>query len=58
MVTFIIGLVVIGVVLWLVESYVPMSPPLKTILRVVVVLCLCVWLLNLFGIIDLPMPKN
>src|SRR5262245_8159622 len=43
-------LVVVGVVLWLVESYVPMSPPIKTVLRVVVVLILCLWLLRIFGI--------
>ena len=38
-------LVIVGLVLYLVEQYVPMSPPIKTILRVVIVLMLCFWLL-------------
>ena len=51
----IIVLVVIGLVLYLIENYIPMSPPIKTVLRVVVVLALCVWLLNAFGIVNTPM---
>jgi len=46
----IIVLVVIGVVLWLLFTYVPMAPPIKQIITVVVVLVLCLWLLSLFGI--------
>ncbi len=53
-VTIIIVLVVVGLVLYLIENYVPMSPPIKTIMRVVVVLLLCIWLLNAFGIINMP----
>lgn len=45
-----IVLVVVGVVLYLVQTYIPMAAPIKTILMVVVVLILCVWLLNVFGI--------
>jgi hypothetical protein len=52
LVNLLIILVVVGVVLWLVETYVPMSPPVKTVLRVVVVLVLALWLLQLFGIFD------
>ena len=48
-------LVIVGVVLWLVENYIPMSAPIKTVIRVVVVLLLCLWLLSLFGIINLPL---
>jgi hypothetical protein len=47
--TFIL-LVIIGVALYLVETYVPMSPPIKTVLRVVVVIFLVLYLLSLFGI--------
>ncbi len=46
-------LVVVGVVLWLVQTYIPMAPPIKTLITVVVVLILCVWLLSLFGLGDL-----
>jgi hypothetical protein len=45
-----IVLVVVGVVLWLVNTYIPMAPPIKTVLNVTVVLILVIWLLNVFGI--------
>jgi hypothetical protein len=45
-----IVLVVVGVILWLVQTYIPMAPPIKTIITIVVVLFLCVWLLGVFGI--------
>lgn len=57
LISLIVVLVIVGVVLWLIESYVPMSPPIKTVLRVIVVLVLCLWLLQTFGIIGLTIPK-
>ncbi len=44
-------LVVIGVILWLVNTYIPMAAPIKTIINIVVVLLVCVWLLRIFGIL-------
>lgn len=46
----VIVLVILGLVLYLLETYVPMSPPIKTVIRVIVVLLICVWLLKVFGI--------
>lgn len=43
-------LIIIGVALYLIETYIPMSPPIKIVIRVVVVLLLVLWLLQLFGI--------
>lgn len=43
-------LVVAGLIVYLINTYVPMAPPIKTVLNVVVVLILCVWLLRFFGI--------
>jgi hypothetical protein len=57
LVTIIIVLVILGLVMYLVDTYVPMAQPIKTVLYVVVVLALCVWLLNLFGIISVPLFK-
>ncbi len=54
MITVIIVLVICGVCLYLLENYVPMSPPIKVVLRVLVVLILIVWLLQVFGITNLP----
>lgn len=44
-------LIVVGVVLWLIQTYIPMAPPIKTVITVVVVLFLCIWLLQIFGLI-------
>lgn len=54
-ITLLIFLVICGVVLYLVETYIPMSPPIKIVLRVVVILVLCLVLLSAFGIIDMPL---
>lgn len=52
MIGLLIVLVVLGVALYLVETYVPMSPPIKVVIRVVVVLLIIVYLLRAFGVAD------
>ena len=52
LITIIIVLVVVGVVLWAINTYIPMAKPVKTILNIVVVVVLCLWLLQTFGVID------
>ena len=54
MITVLVVLVIVGVCLYLIETYVPMSPPIKTVLRVVVVLILVLWLLQAFVIYEMP----
>lgn len=51
-VTVIVVLVVVGLVLWLIETQLPISPPIKVVIRVLVVVFLCLWLLQLVGIIN------
>lgn len=55
MIHLIIVLVIVGVCLYLIESYVPMSEPIKVIIRVVVILILVLYLLRAFGIVDVPL---
>jgi len=50
MLQLVIVLIVVGVLLWLVNSYIPMDAKIKTILNVVVVICVVLWLLNAFGV--------
>jgi hypothetical protein len=45
-----IVLVVVGVLLWLVNSYIPMQGAIKSILNAVVVIAVVLWLLNIFGL--------
>ncbi len=47
----VIVLVVVGVVLWLINSYIPMQATIKKILNAVVVIGVIVWLLSVFGLI-------
>jgi hypothetical protein len=47
----VIVLVVVGVVLWMINSFIPMDHKIKTILNVVVVVGVIVWLLSVFGFI-------
>jgi hypothetical protein len=44
-------LVVVGVVLWVINRYIPMQATIKRILNVVVVIVLIIWLLSVFGLI-------
>ena len=46
-----VTLVVVGVLLWLVNSYVPMDAKIKQILNVVAVIAVVLWLLSAFGLI-------
>lgn len=57
MISLIVLLVVVGVCLYLIETHIPLSPPVKTVIRVVVVLCLVLYLLKVFGIADVPVPR-
>lgn len=47
----IIVLIVAGVILWLINRFIPMAGSINTILNVVVVIAIVLWLLNVFGII-------
>jgi hypothetical protein len=43
-------LVVVGVLLWLVNSYIPMQGTIKSILNAVVIIAVVLWLLDIFGL--------
>jgi len=43
-------LVVVGVLLWLVNNFIPMAGSIKSILNAVVVIVTVLWLLNIFGL--------
>lgn len=50
--TVLIVIIVVGVLLWLVNSYLPMDRKIKSILNAVVVIVLVIWLLKVFGLFD------
>jgi len=45
-------LIVVGVLLWLVNNYIPMQATMKKILNAVVVIAVVLWLLNIFGLFN------
>lgn len=57
LISLLLVLVIVGVCLYLIETYIPMSPPIKTVIRVVVVIVCVLWLLQLFGITGPSVPR-
>jgi hypothetical protein len=45
-------LIIVGVVLWLINQYIPMAASIKSILNAVVVIAVIIWLLNVFGLLS------
>lgn len=52
----IVGLIVIGVLLWLVNTYLPMDGKIKQILNIAVVIAVVLWVLRAFGILAMGGP--
>ena len=50
LVNVVLVLVVVGVLLWLINRFIPMQGTIKSILNAVVVICVVLWLLNVFGV--------
>jgi hypothetical protein len=52
LITVVIALIVVGVILWLINTYLPMDGKIKSILNAVVVIAVVLWLLQVFGLMD------
>ena len=48
----VLALVVVGVLLWLINTYIPMQATIKKILNIVVVVVVVLWLLYAFGVLN------
>ncbi len=53
MINLLITLVVVGVILWLVNTYIPMDGKIKSILNIVVVIAVIIWLLRFSGLVSI-----
>jgi hypothetical protein len=47
-------LIIVGVIMWLINSFIPMAGAIKTLLNGVVLILLILWLLQVFGIFSFP----
>jgi hypothetical protein len=52
LVSLVITLIVVGVLLWLINNYIPMDGKIKRILNMTVVVVVVLWILNTMGLID------
>ena len=61
LISLVVTLIVVGVLLWLVNAYIPMDGKIKRILNIVVVICVVLWLLSVFGVLghsgDIRVPQ-
>lgn len=57
MITLVLGLALVGLVLYLIETYIPMDPVIKTVIRIFIVVCIIMYLVRLFGVADIPLPR-
>jgi uncharacterized membrane protein len=52
LVQLVITLIVVGVLLWAMNTYIPMDPKIRQIINLVVVVAVVLWLLRVFGVLD------
>ena len=50
--TVILVLIGVGVILWLINTFIPMQRTIKSILNAVIVIVVVIWLLNVFGVLS------
>lgn len=50
LITIVLVLIVVGVLLWLINTFIPMDSKIKNILNIVVVIVVIIWLLQAFGL--------
>jgi len=52
LISIIVVLLIIGVLLWIINTYIPMAAPIKAILNLVVFICVVIWVLSALGLIS------
>ena len=52
LITIVLTLIVVGMLLWLTNTYIPMDGKIKKILNLVVLVVVVLWLLNVFGVLN------
>ena len=48
LISLVVVLIIVGVLLWLVNNFIPLDPKIKQILNAVVIICVVLWLLTVF----------
>jgi hypothetical protein len=50
LISIVLTLIVVGILLWLTNTYIPMDGKIKKVLNIVVMVVVVLWLLNVFGV--------
>jgi len=50
LISIIVVLCVVGVILWLIDTYLPLNPTIKRIIEFIVIAVIILWLLQIFGL--------
>lgn len=56
MIALVIALAIVGLLLYFIAQ-IPMDPVILTVIRVVIIICVIYYLMTLFGVMDLPIPR-
>jgi hypothetical protein len=57
MIGLLIILVILGLALYLIETYIPLSPPIRLVIRIVIVIFSILIILRAFGVSDVAIPR-
>ena len=57
MLALIIVIALVGLVVYLLTTYIPMPPVFKTVIYAITAICLILYLMKVFGIADIPVPQ-
>ena len=60
MIEIVITLIVVGLLMWLMDAYLPLDAGIKKIIHIVIIICVVLWLLNVFGVLghgNIPVPQ-
>jgi hypothetical protein len=57
MIALILTIALLGLVVYLITTYIPMPAIFKTVIYVIVAIVLILYLMNVFGIQDMPLPR-
>ncbi len=52
LISLVVTLAVVGLILWAIETLIPMDPKFKQIIHVLVIVFVCIWLLQAFGLLS------
>ncbi len=58
MIALILTLALVGFVVFLITRYIPMPDPFKMIIYAIVAVCLILYIMSVFGIADIPLPRR